>query len=70
MRYFRCVKIVLFPRTLTIFLPAAVPPMIQFQVPITVLVILLIVKVPVTDDTNHYRCSLVQRKLVSWNQRT
>lgn len=43
---------VLFPRGLTIVLPSVVPPVIQFQVPITVLVILLIVNVPVTGDLN------------------
>lgn len=57
-RHFRYLKkAVLFPRELNIFLPLVVPPVVQFQVPTTVLVILLIVKVPVTGDLKQI-CSI------------
>lgn len=57
-RHFRYLKrAVLFPRVLNIFLRVVVPPVIQFQVPVTVLVLLLIVQVSVTGDLKQ-RCSL------------
>lgn len=69
-RHLRYLKIaVLFPRVLNIFHPVVAPPVKQFQVPVTVLVILLIVKVPVTGDLKQ-RHSLVPGAMVSWSQKT
>lgn len=58
-RHFRYLKMaVLVPSVLNIFLPVVVPPVIQFQVPLTVLFLLLFVQVPVTGDLKQ-RCRLV-----------